>query len=42
MLRYWLDQSDREVADTLGISIGSVKRHVHRGLARLAADLEEP
>jgi RNA polymerase sigma-70 factor (sigma-E family) len=42
VLRYWADLSDREVASTLGISTGSVKRHVHRAMARLAAELGAP
>jgi len=38
-LHYLGDMSDREVAGTLGISLGSVKTHVHRGLAALRATL---
>lgn len=34
-LRYLGDLSDNEVATALGISLGSVKTHVHRGLAAL-------
>lgn len=34
-LRYFEDLTERATADTLGISIGSVKRHAHLGLARL-------
>ena len=44
-LRYLGDLSDKEVALALGISLGSVKTHIHRGLhglrARLGAGLEE-
>lgn len=44
-LRYLADLSEAEVAEALGISAGSVKTHVHRGLAalrrRLGADAEE-
>lgn len=44
-LRYLGGLSDREVALALGISLGSVKTHIHRGLhglrARLGAGLEE-
>ena len=36
VLRYYLDLSDREVADSMGVSVGSVKTHLHRGLASLA------
>jgi RNA polymerase sigma-70 factor (sigma-E family) len=39
-LRYYLDLSEAEIATTLGISSGSVKTHVHRGLAALATRLE--
>ena len=40
-LRYYLDLSEAEIADTLGISAGSVKTHAHRGLATLAEQLED-
>jgi len=39
-LRYYLDLSEAEIAATLGISAGSVKTHVHRGLGTLATRLE--
>ena len=39
-LRFYLDLSEAEIADTLGISKGSVKTHAHRGLAALEARLE--
>lgn len=41
VLRYLLDASTDETADTLGISAGSVKTHLHRGLAALEADLKD-
>jgi RNA polymerase sigma-70 factor (sigma-E family) len=41
VLRYWLQLSEREIADALGISPGSVKTHVHRALASAAAELVE-
>jgi RNA polymerase sigma-70 factor (sigma-E family) len=41
VLRYWLDLSEREIADTLGIAGGSVKSHLHRGLAALESRLED-
>jgi len=41
VLRYYLDMSEAEIADTLDISAGSVKTHAHRGLAALADRLEE-
>jgi len=37
VLRYYLDLSEREIADTLGISANSVKTHTRRGLAALDA-----
>ncbi len=44
-LRYLGGLSDKEVAQALGISLGSVKTHIHRGLhglrASLGAGLEE-
>lgn len=40
VLRYYLDQSEAEIADTLEVSRGSVKRHASRGLAALAHCLE--
>jgi RNA polymerase sigma-70 factor (sigma-E family) len=39
--RYYLDLSERETAELLGIGVGSVKRHAHRGLARLQSRLGE-
>jgi RNA polymerase sigma-70 factor (sigma-E family) len=40
VLRYYLDQSEAEIAETLGISRGSVKTHASRGLAALAQRLD--
>jgi RNA polymerase sigma factor (sigma-70 family) len=39
VLRYWLDLSEREIAATMGVSPGTVKSHVSRGLAALATVL---
>lgn len=36
VLRYYAGLSEKETADTLGVTVGSVKTHCHRGLARLA------
>lgn len=36
VLRYYLDQSEAEIAETLGVSPGSVKKHASRALATLA------
>jgi RNA polymerase sigma-70 factor (ECF subfamily) len=40
VLRYFLDCSTEEAADALGISTGSVKTHLHRGLAAMEKVLE--
>jgi RNA polymerase sigma-70 factor (sigma-E family) len=39
VLRYWAEQSEEEIADTLAISKGSVKTHAHRGIASLQREL---
>lgn len=36
VLRYYLDQSEAEIAEVLDISRGSVKKHASRGIAALA------
>lgn len=41
-MRYYLDLSEAEIADALGISAGSVKAHAHRGLAALRDEMEAP
>lgn len=35
VLRYWLDLADHEVAEAMGVSPGSAKTHIRRGLAAL-------
>lgn len=40
VLRYYLNQSEAEIADTLQVSRGSVKKHASRGLAALAPHME--
>jgi RNA polymerase sigma-70 factor (sigma-E family) len=40
-LRYYLDLSEAEIAAAMGVSPGSVKTHLHRGLAALARELGE-
>jgi RNA polymerase sigma factor (sigma-70 family) len=40
VLRYWLDLSEAEMAEAMGVSRGTVKSHVSRGLDALAAELE--
>ncbi|GAA6524726.1 SigE family RNA polymerase sigma factor [Intrasporangium sp. DVR] len=39
VLRYYLDLSEAQIAETLDISPGSVKAHAHRGLSTLRAQL---
>lgn len=41
VLRYWLDLSEREIAAAMGVSQGTVKSNVSRGLAALALALGE-
>jgi RNA polymerase sigma-70 factor (sigma-E family) len=42
VLRYVADLPEREVAAALKTSVGSVKQHAHRAVARLRADLTVP
>jgi RNA polymerase sigma-70 factor (sigma-E family) len=42
VLRHYLDMSERQAADALGCSVGSVKSHASRGLARLRAGSVDP
>ena len=37
-LRYLADLSERDVAAALNTTVGAVKQHTHRGIARLRAD----
>ena len=41
VLRYYLDLSEAQIADTLGVSRGAVKSHASRGVASLRALMEE-
>lgn len=41
VLRYYLDLSEAEMAQTLRISTGSIKTHLSRGLAALAIRVED-
>ena len=36
VLRHYEDRSESEIAEILGISIGSVRTHVHRGMEALS------
>jgi RNA polymerase sigma factor (sigma-70 family) len=40
VLRFWLDLSEREIATTMGVSPGTVKSQISRGLTALAKALE--
>ena len=39
-LRYYLDLSIADIAETLGVSTNSVKTHLQRGLRSMAQSLE--
>lgn len=41
VLRYYLELSEAQMAEAMGVSTGSVKTHLHRGLATLNAQLGE-
>ena len=40
MLRYYDGATEAEIAEALGISVGSVKTHASRGLHAVAGHLE--
>jgi len=40
VLRFWLDLSEREIAAAMGVSAGTVKSHVSRGMAELTLALK--
>jgi RNA polymerase sigma-70 factor (sigma-E family) len=40
MLRYYEDMSEAEIADVLGVSVGTVKSTVSRAMAKLRGDAE--
>jgi RNA polymerase sigma factor (sigma-70 family) len=40
VLRYYDDLPEADVADILGVSVGTVKSHAARGLERLRTELE--
>lgn len=42
VLRYYEQLTEREIADVLGCSLGTVKSQLHRGLRRLAERLPHP
>jgi DNA-directed RNA polymerase specialized sigma24 family protein len=44
VLRYYMDLTEQQTADLLGLSVGTVKAHAHQALRRLrsaAPDLAE-
>ena len=40
VLRYYAGMTDAEIADALGVSVGSVKTHLHRAMATLEQRME--
>lgn len=42
VLRFYLQYTPTEIADLLGIPVGTAKSHVHRGLKQLRATMEAP
>lgn len=42
VLRYYLDYSEAQIAGAMGISVSSVKTHLHRGREALRSLLQEP
>jgi len=40
VLRFWLDLPEREIAAAMGVSAGTVKSHVSRGMAELTLALK--
>lgn len=42
VLRYYLDHNEADIAELLGVSRGSVKKHASRGIAALAHQWENP
>jgi RNA polymerase sigma factor (sigma-70 family) len=42
VLRYYLDLSEVQIAETLGCSVGTVKSNASRGMAKLRAALAPP
>ncbi|HKS50083.1 MAG TPA: SigE family RNA polymerase sigma factor [Amycolatopsis sp.] len=41
VLRHWLGLREKEIAEAMGISVGSVKTHTSRGIAALTQAMEE-
>lgn len=41
VLRYYLEMTEKEMADCMGVSTGAVKTHLHRGLEHLADLMED-
>lgn len=41
VLRFWLDLSEKKMATAMGVSVGTVKSHLSRGLAALRAALPD-
>ncbi|MER5950156.1 sigma-70 family RNA polymerase sigma factor [Streptomyces sp. NPDC001904] len=41
VLRYWMDLKESEIAETMKISVGAVKAHTARGMAKLTSVMKE-
>lgn len=41
VLRDWLDLSERETAEILGVAMGTIKAHTARALAALTSKMQE-
>ncbi|MPZ72298.1 MAG: SigE family RNA polymerase sigma factor [Nitriliruptorales bacterium] len=41
VLRYYSDLPEKQIAEVMGVSVGTVKSSLHRGLERLRAELGE-
>lgn len=41
VLRYWMDLKESEIAETMKISVGAVKAHTSRGMAKLMSVMKE-
>jgi RNA polymerase sigma-70 factor (ECF subfamily) len=42
ILRYWYDLSDREISETLSLSVSAVKSRLHRARLALAKNWPDP
>jgi len=42
ILRYWYDMSYNEIAETMGVTVGTIKTRLHRARAKLAHQVHSP